>query len=283
MSSRFTGQVALVTGGAAGIGLATARRLCQDGAAVAIVDINQEGLARAADELRQGGGRVHAAVADVGQPGEVEAAIHTTTAALGPIDILVNNVGVSILKTYLQHSDDDFQRQVTLNLTGTHYFMSRILPGMVERRRGAVINISSVAALHYTVPHVVYAATKAAVIALSRDVAFEVAPHGVRVNCVAPGLIAVEAVIANLGQSPEALDQPTTFRPMGWGRPDDVAAVVAFLASDEARFVTGVTIPVAGGTDLLVSMASNEVEKLMNEGGVSDPGAPPRDLQPAPL
>jgi NAD(P)-dependent dehydrogenase (short-subunit alcohol dehydrogenase family) len=260
----FSDRVALVTGGAAGLGLSTARRLAEDGAAIAIVDRNEETLAAAAADLQRTFPRVHAVVGDVASEVDVTAAVESTEKALGPIDVLVNNAGISVIKTYVEHTDDDFDRQVAVNLRGTHLFMSRVLPGMIERGRGAIVNISSVAALHYTVPHAGYSASKAAIIALTRDVAFEAARHGVRVNCVAPGLIAVqktagakhylESKDAGAGRS---LDERTESRPMGWGRPEDVANTVAFLASDQARFIVGVTIPVAGGTDLWVSMSFN--------------------------
>ena len=261
----FAGRVALVTGSAAGLGLATARRLADHGAAIALVDRNEEALLAAAEELRSSFPKVHATVADVSSAADVEAAVESTEKALGPIDVLVNNAGIAVIKPYLEHSDDDFDRQVMVNLRGTHLFMSRVLPGMYDRGVGAVVNISSVAAINYTVPHAGYAASKAGIIALTRDVAFEAARYGVRVNCVAPGLIAVEksAGAKHYLESKDAdagrdLDARSESRPLGWGRPEDVANTVAFLVSDDARFIVGVTIPVAGGTDLRVSMAFSE-------------------------
>jgi NAD(P)-dependent dehydrogenase (short-subunit alcohol dehydrogenase family) len=259
--NRFAGKTALITGGASGIGLAVATRFADEGAAVAIVDIDTDALEQAAKQLVGNGASVHTAAGDVSDVADVEAAIASTTETLGPIDILVNNAGVFVLKPYVDHTDGDWRRILDINLDGTHNFLSRVLPGMIERGNGAVINISSVAALHYTVPHAAYAASKAAVIALTRDIGFEVAHHGVRVNCVAPGLIAVEKTVARLEHG--TLEASTDFRPMGWGRPEDIAGVVSFLASDDARFVVGVTIPVSGGTDLLVSMAADDYRALM--------------------
>jgi NAD(P)-dependent dehydrogenase (short-subunit alcohol dehydrogenase family) len=258
----LSGDVALVTGAASGLGRAIAERLAREGAAVALVDTDETGLAKVHDEFTGFGAKVCTALCDVSRPDAVEAAVAAAESALGLISVLVNNAGISIQKAYVEHSDEDFDRQIAVNLRGTHLFMSRILPAMVDNGKGAIVNIASVAALHYTVPHAAYAASKAGIIALSRDTAFEVASRGVRVNCVAPGLIAVprsSTKVPSLQTQSAAggrdLEQSTSTRPLGYGRPSDIAAVVAFLVSDQARFVIGQTISVAGGTDLQVSMA----------------------------
>jgi NAD(P)-dependent dehydrogenase (short-subunit alcohol dehydrogenase family) len=261
--TRFDGRVALVTGAARGIGFATARQLTSEGAKVGLVDVDQAALDEAVKKLSNEGGVVYSAKADVGDVTEVDAAVTQIANALGPIDILVNNAGMAVVKKYVDHTDEDIQRQIQTNLMAPHFFMSRVLPGMMDRGRGAIVNISSVAALYYTFPHAGYAASKAALVAFTRDVAFEAARQGIRVNCVAPGLIAVEYTMNNLEF--DSLDQGTVFRPMGWGRPQDVAEVVCFLASDQARFVIGVTIPVAGGTNLLVSMTANEATERLEQ------------------
>jgi NAD(P)-dependent dehydrogenase (short-subunit alcohol dehydrogenase family) len=261
-------KVALVTGGASGIGLSIVRRFARDGAAVGIVDFDSIALAKTVSQLRGEGFSVQGVHADVGVAADVERAIGDVEGALGPIEVLVNNAGGWVIKPYVTATDEDFRRQVATNLFGTHLFMNRVLPSMIERRRGAIVNISSVAALHYTVPHAVYAASKAAVIALTRDVAFEVARFGVRVNSVAPGFIAVDKVVAQLNGDGGHLEDRSDFHPMGWGRPEDIANVVAFLASQEARFVIGTNLPVAGGTDLLVTMASAEVPALLAQAGI---------------
>jgi len=258
----LSGDVALVTGAASGLGRAIAERLAREGAAVALVDTDEDGLAKTHDEFTRFGAKVCTALCDVSQPPAVEAAVTSAETALGAISVLVNNAGITIQKPYVDHSDEDFDRQIAVNLRGTHLFMSRTLPAMVSNGKGAIVNIASVAALHYTVPHAAYAASKAGIIALSRDTAFEVASRGVRVNCVAPGLIAVPrsstkvpSLQTQTAASGRDLEQSTNTRPLGYGRPSDIAAVVAFLVSDQARFVIGQTISVAGGTDLQVSMA----------------------------
>ncbi len=254
----FHDQVALVTGAAAGLGKAIAVRLAADGAAVALVDLDEAGLKDTAAELEAAGARVLPVVANVASSEEVDAAVRAAVDGLGPVDLLVNNAGIAVIKPYAEYTDEEFDRQVAVNLRGTHLFLSRLLPGMVERRRGAVVNISSVAAIHVTAPHAGYAASKAGVIALTKEVAWEAARHEVRVNCVAPGLIAVPPsatkqpyLKAGAGTPNTA---PTTTRPLGFGRPEDIANAVAFLLSDQARFIVGQTLSVAGGTDLRISM-----------------------------
>jgi 2-hydroxycyclohexanecarboxyl-CoA dehydrogenase len=256
----FRQQVGVVTGAAAGIGKAIATRLAAEGAAVALLDVDEAGLEATSRELTAAGAKVLAITANVGSAEDVEAAVKVTEANLGPIGLLVNNAGIAVIKPYLDYSDEEFDRQIAVNLRGTHLLLSRVIPGMVERRSGAVVNISSVAAIHVTAPHAGYAASKAGVIALTQEVAFEVARYGVRVNCVAPGLIAVPPSATKQpylqGQSGTAgrITTPTTTRPLGFGQPEDIANAVAFLLSDQARFIIGQTLKVAGGTDLQVSM-----------------------------
>jgi NAD(P)-dependent dehydrogenase (short-subunit alcohol dehydrogenase family) len=258
----FTKKVAVVTGAASGLGFAIADRLTREGATVALLDRDPESLERATENLRGNDANVIGVVADVSSGTAVDGAVAEVEAQLGPIDYLVNNAGIVVIKPYVEHSDEDFDRQVAVNLRGVHLLMRRVLPAMVERGMGAVVNISSAAALHYTVPHAAYAASKAGVIALTRDVGFEVARFGVRVNGVAPGLIAVERsatkvpyLASQTAATGTGLSTGTTTRPLGHGRPEDIADAVAFLLSDQARFIIGVTIPVAGGTDLQVTMA----------------------------
>ena len=258
----FSGKVGLVTGAAAGLGRAIATRLVAEGASVAIIDRDGHSLEGVAEALRATGGTVEPIVADVSNAADVDSAVRRAESMLGPIDLLVNNAGIVVIKPYVEHTDDDLDRQLAVNLRGTHLFMSRVVPGMVERQSGAVVNIASAAAINYTVPHAGYAASKAGVIALTRDVAFEVARSNVRVNCIAPGLIAVDRsatktpyLASQTAESGTPLETRSSTRPMGHGRPEDIANAVAFLLSDQARFIVGVTLPVAGGTDIQVTMA----------------------------
>jgi 3-oxoacyl-[acyl-carrier protein] reductase len=236
-----------VTGGARGIGLAIAMRLAHDGAQVAVLDVDAASLSEGIATLRDASPGATAIVADVTSSLEVDAAVTTVEEKLGPVEILVNNAGVFSLKTTIEHSEEEFDRIIHTNLKGTFLTSQRVLPGMIERHRGHIVNIASVAAFNYTVPHAPYAASKAGIVALTRDLAFEVASHGVRVNAVAPGLIErPQDNITNDGVDPT--------RPLGWGRPDDIANAVGFLVTPQANFIVGATIAVAGGTNLAVSL-----------------------------
>jgi NAD(P)-dependent dehydrogenase (short-subunit alcohol dehydrogenase family) len=184
-------------------------------------------------------------VGDVTDKASVARAVATAENEMGPVDILVNNAGIWIIKDFLDYTDEEFDRTLNINLRGTWLFMKAVAPGMVERKRGVIVNLASVAAYTWTVAHAPYAASKAGVVALTRDVAFELAPHGVRVNAVAPGSI----VNPRRGQD----RGPTKGQPLGGGRPEDIAAAVRFLCTDAARYIIGQTIRVAGGGDLSVS------------------------------
>jgi NAD(P)-dependent dehydrogenase (short-subunit alcohol dehydrogenase family) len=230
-------------------------RLAKEGADVAIVDVDANGLAEAAEQLKDFGCAVHTIVADVSSADDVKAAVASTESSLGPITQLVNNAGICLFRSYVDYTDDDFARQMDVNLKGTHLMMSRVIPGMVERGEGSVVNIASVAASNFTVPHAAYAASKAAIVALTRDAAFELASQGVRLNCVSPGLIAVPPSSTKTPLVKPTHQGPTDTRPLGFGHPSDIANAVAFLLSDEARFIVGTALDVAGGTNLRTTMA----------------------------
>jgi 2-hydroxycyclohexanecarboxyl-CoA dehydrogenase len=242
----FDGRVAIVTGAAQGIGLAVTSALRAEGAAVLAFDRDEALLNEGVGSLGGGGGRVEPFVGDVTDKTSVEAAVSAAESRLGgPVDILVNNAGIWIIKPFLETTDEDFDRTLTINLRGTWLFMKAVAPGMVERGRGAIVNVASIAAFAWTVAHAPYSASKAAVIALTRDAGFELARHGVRVNAVAPGSIVNPRRGNDRG--------PTKGQPMGSGQPRDIANAVKFLASDASSYIVGTTIRVAGGGDLSVS------------------------------
>jgi NAD(P)-dependent dehydrogenase (short-subunit alcohol dehydrogenase family) len=238
----FTGRVAIVTGAAQGIGQGIVKMLVAEGAAVLAFDFDEALLREAVGGFE---GRVEPFVGSVTDRAAVEAAVSAAELRLGPVDVLVNNAGVWVVKPFLEQTDDDFDRMIDVNLRGTWLFMKAVAPRMVERGRGVVINLSSMAAFTYTVPTGIYGASKAGVAALTRDVAFELAGRGVRVNAIAPGNIA----------NPRRPNRraPSAGLPLGSGGPEDIAGAVRFLISDDSRYVIGQTISVAGGAELSVS------------------------------
>ena len=240
------GRVALVTGAAgAGIGQATARRLARDGAAVAVTDVHERRTAEVAGALaREFGDRVIGITLDAGDRRQIDAAVATTRERLGAIDIVVNNAAVNVLGEVGEMDPADWDHVMAVDLSGPWYLMRAVLPGMKDLGRGAIVNVTSVAGYLGTGSEGPYASAKAALHSLTRSVATEGGPFGVRCNAVAPGIVwskFVEKYAARF----EAEIARTPLRRLG--TPDDVADVIAFLVSDASRFVTGETINVSGG------------------------------------
>ncbi len=239
-------QVALVTGASRGIGRAVAMELGRAGYAVCINYLNSEDAARqAAEALRAGGSDAVAIRADVADGTAVAEMVRRTEKELGPVTLLVNNAGVAGQAQFQDISDEMWDRYLAVNLGGARNTIRAVLPHMLSEKRGAIVNISSIWGLRGASCEVAYACTKAAIIALTRSLAMELAPSGIRVNCVAPGVIDTDMVQV-LGQ--ETLRDLAEQTPLGrLGRPEDIAHAVAFLASDKASFITGQVLGADGG------------------------------------
>lgn len=239
-------QVALVTGASRGIGRAVAMELGRAGYAVCVNYLNSEDAARqAAEALRAGGSDAVAIRADVADGTAVAEMVRRTEKELGPVTLLVNNAGVAGQAQFQDISDEMWDRYLAVNLGGARNTIRAVLPHMLSEKRGAIVNISSIWGLRGASCEVAYACTKAAIIALTRSLAMELAPSGIRVNCVAPGVIDTDMVQV-LGQ--ETLRDLAEQTPLGrLGRPEDIAHAVAFLASDKASFITGQVLGADGG------------------------------------
>lgn len=244
---RLAGKIALVTGAGAGIGRATARAFAREGAAVAIVDVDGPAAETTAREVAGPGGRALALPADVADPAQARRTVRETIAGFGRLDILVNNAAVATRRAFLEISEAEWRRVLDVNLTGAFLMMQAALPQMLGQGAGVIVNVSSLAGRSMSVINGAhYSASKAALLGLTRHVAREVAGSGVRVNAVAPATVRTALLTGDL--RPGELEALVGRIPMGrLGEPEEVAAAICFLASDEAGYITGATLDVNGG------------------------------------
>jgi 3-oxoacyl-[acyl-carrier protein] reductase len=246
-------KVALVTGSSRGIGAAIARTFAREGAKVVVHGRDTTALAVVQADITQSGGRAIQIAADTSRFTEIEAMRHRIEQELGPIDILVANAGGSFTKPgpLEEIGEDGWHASLDNNLTATFLTIKSILPGMKARKAGNIITMSSAAARR---PHpgspIPYAAAKAGVIILTQDLAAQVGPHGIRVNCIAPESILTERNQQRIPEAQQAalVDQHPIRR---LGTPEDVAAAALFLASDDSAWITGIVVDVAGGSVLV--------------------------------
>jgi NAD(P)-dependent dehydrogenase (short-subunit alcohol dehydrogenase family) len=253
---RFAGKVVVVTGGAAGIGEAIARRFAAEGGSVVIADLNGARAQETADKIKADGDVAIAVACDVGSSEQVDAMVSRAEQELGPVDVLVNNAGdVTVQKHFLTTDEAWWDHFIRTNLT-SHYLCSRrVATSMVKRGSGSIINMSSGGATRAHRGMVAYDASKGGVEAFTRALALELAPYGVRVNALVPGLIATHP--GHLEPAAKAHRDGTV--PLGrGGSAEDLAGPAVFLASDDAAYVTGACLVVDGG--VLVQQRSPQVE-----------------------
>ena len=247
----LAGKIAVVTGGSRGIGAATARALAANGTTVAVVGRDDDALTAATHDIQARGGRALAVRADCTIEADVVRAAHTVTDQLGPPDILAAFAGGSGNPIPTANETAAHWREVIdSNLTATFLTISPFLAAMIERQHGSIITMSSAAARQAAHSNAAYAAAKAGVIALTRHLANEIAPHGVRVNCLAPS--AIENDRMRTAMTEQQRQQLAASFPLGRiGQPDDVGAATLFLASDASSWITGITLDIAGGKIML--------------------------------
>ena len=250
MGDRNQGRVAVVTGGASGIGFTIAERLAHDGARVAIFDLNPEAAAEAASKIGADGGSAVGIEVDVADRVSVDRGVDACRSAFGPVAILVNSAGKDGFDRFLKISEESWNSVLRVNLTGTFHCCQAMLPDMIEARWGRIVNISSSSA-HSGQPLMAhYVASKAGVIGLTKSLALEFGPRGVTVNTIPPGFIDTPMLrrsegAGHLGEGVDYHIERTPVRRVG--RPEDIAAACAFLVSDEAGYITGQIIGVNGG------------------------------------
>jgi 3-oxoacyl-[acyl-carrier protein] reductase len=241
----FDGKVAVVTGAARGIGQAIAKRLAQEGADVAICDLQAEWLAETAGIVQGFGRKALALAVDVGNSEAVNACIAEVVKVFGKVDIMVNNAGITKDTLLIRMSDEDWDSVLRVNLRGTFLFSRAVAKHMMKQRSGAIVNIASISGIIGTAGQANYAASKAGVIALTKSTANELAARGVRANAIAPGFISSKMTDA---LSEEVRNQYLSRIPLGrFGTVDDIANAVVFLASEQSSYLTGQTLNVNGG------------------------------------
>ena len=253
MSKRFEGKVAIVTGGAQGIGAAIAARLASEGAAVAVADLTAERGAETVESIVKDGGRAVAYGADVSKTADVQTLVAAVVAEFGRVDVLVNNAGITRDNLLFKMTDEDWDSVINVNLRSAFLMSREVQKHFVAQKYGKIVSLSSRSALGNR-GQANYAASKAGVMGLTATLAIELGPFGVNVNAVAPGYIATamtDATARRIGLDPEQLKtaaaNDTPVRRVGY--PEDIAATVAFLAADESSFISGQTIQVNGGAN----------------------------------
>jgi len=244
----LAGRLAIITGGGSGIGLAITRAFVQAGARVVITGRREEVLQSARTEL---GENVICRSCDISDLAAIPNLIETVESCDGPIDILVNNAGITMKKPTVETTDEEFGRIVQTNLMGLFSLSREVAARMLPRQKGVILNITSMTAI-YGMPNIpAYTASKTGVQGLTRQLAVEFGPKGIRVNSLAPGFIFSEMTVKTLNSDPERKARVFARTPMGrMGQPNEIGAAALFLCSDAASFVTGVDLPVDGGNSI---------------------------------
>lgn len=249
--NRFDRKVVAVTGGGGGIGGATCRRFAQEGATVAVLDLNLDAAEKVSAAIRANGGKATAFRCDITQRESVDAAIAAVAAQLGPLDVLVNNAGWDVFKPFTKTVPTEWERLIAINLTGALHMHHAVLPLMAARKQGRIVNIASDAARVGSSGEAVYAACKGGLVALSKTLAREHARHNITINVVCPGptdTALFDGYKQGAGNPEKLVEAFTRAIPLGRiGAPEDLPGAILFFASDDAAYVTGQVLSVSGG------------------------------------
>ena len=248
---KFDGKTVVVTGGGGGIGGAASRRFARQGARVAVFDLNLAAARKVANDILADGGQAEAIDCDITDRASVDGAVAATIERFGAIDVLVNNAGWDVFKPFTKTEPAQWDKLIAINLTGALHMHHAVLPGMVARKAGRIVNIASDAARVGSSGEAVYAACKGGLVAFSKTIAREHARHGITVNVVCPGPTdtALFADYKEGAGNPEKLMEAFTRSiPLGRiGQPDDLPGAILFFASDDAAYITGQVLSVSGG------------------------------------
>ncbi|NIF02451.1 SDR family oxidoreductase [Pantoea sp. Acro-805] len=245
--NRFENKNVIVTGGAGGIGEAVCRRFAAEGAKVWIVDNQPESASRLALNINQSGGKAEWRTVNLANPVEISAFVDDLKRHEKRIDVLVNNAGINRRGPLLELSDEDWHASFTVNLDALYYLCRAVLPHMISQGGGAIVNTASQWGLYPAPGHIAYNTSKAAVAAFTQNLARDYAPDKVRVNAVCPGEVRTPMLESNLARSGRSLDELNALVPYGRiGEPEEIAATIAFLASDEAPYLCGSLIEITG-------------------------------------
>lgn len=248
MKARTQRKVAIVTGGGSGLGYAIAEKFVSDGIHTVIVGRDENKLKYAKDKL---GELCYPMPCDVSDLKLIPGLIETVVKKFGQIDILVNNAGINMKKNFTEVTDEEFQQVITTNLCSVFSISREVVKQMLLQKSGSIINISSMAA-QYGLPKVIaYSASKTAIDGMTRAMAVELSPHGIRVNAIAPGFIVTAMTDAALNADPERKEKVFGRTPMGYmGQPSDIGDAALFLAGGSSKYITGVVLPVDGGNSI---------------------------------
>jgi 2-hydroxycyclohexanecarboxyl-CoA dehydrogenase len=248
---RFEEKVVAVTGGGGGIGGAACRRFAKEGAKVAVCDLNLEAARKIAAAITAEGGKAQAVACDITSRASIDAAVQLIEESLGPIAVLVNNAGWDIFRPFVKTEPAHWEQLIAVNLTGALHMHHAVLPLMTARKSGRIVNIASDAARVGSSGEAVYAACKGGLVAFSKTIAREHARHGITVNVVCPGPTDTALFAeykAGAGNPEKLVEAFTRAIPLGRiGQPEDLPGAIAFLASDDAAYITGQVISVSGG------------------------------------